>query len=76
MDYSNSVLTLYGFILAPILSLFKLPFFGFGVLTAHLSPNFALKRSLKLRFSPEIKNGSLNKLKLWSLNNLIETPIL
>ena len=52
------------------------PVFGFGSLTAHLSPNVGLKCSFKLRFSPEIANGSLNKLKTWSLNILIETPVL
>ena len=49
---------------------------GLGSLTAHLSPKFALKCPFKLRFSPEIEKGSLNKLKIWSLKNLIETPIL
>ena len=52
------------------------PVFGFGVLTAQLSPNFALKCSFKSKISPEIENGSLNELQNWSLNNLIETPVL
>ena len=73
--YSNSVLTLYGLIVAPILSLFKSPVFGIRLLTTYLSPNVALKCSFELRLSPEVENGSLNKLKNWSLNNLIETPI-
>ena len=45
--------------------------FGFGVSTAHFSPKFALKCSFELRFAPEIQNGSLSKLKNWSLNNLM-----
>ena len=76
IDLSNSVLTLYGLILAPTLNLFKLRFWFWELLTAHLSPKFALECPFKLRFSPEIEKGSLNKLKIWSLTNRIETPIL
>ena len=77
IHYSNSVLTLYGLILAPAFEFdLRLRFLDFGVLTAHLSTKVALECSFKLRFSPKIENGSLNKLRNWSLNNLIETPIL
>ena len=69
------MLTPYGFFSSDF-EFIQAPVFGFGVLTAHLSPKFALKCSLKLRFSPKIENGSLNKLKNRSFNNLIETPIL
>ena len=54
MNLSNSVLTLYGLLLAPTLNLFKLRFLVLGSSTAHLRPKFALKCSFKLRFSPEI----------------------
>ena len=50
------------------------PVLGFGSLTAHSSPNFALKCLFRLWLSPESEKGSLNKLRTWSLHNLIETP--
>ena len=54
--FSNSVLTLYGLISAPLLNLSSRSWFW--VLTAQLSPNFALKWSFKLRFSPNSKMGA------------------
>ena len=52
---SNSVLTLYGMNFSSDFEFIQAQVFGFGSLTAYLSPNFALKSSFKLRFSPELK---------------------
>ena len=55
---SNSVLTLYGSILAPVLKLFKLLFWVLGVITADLSQKLLVNGSLSSDFLPRSKQGA------------------